>query len=121
MAHRDAQARVTGDLIARIQAQDPNAAIISAGEGNEFAFVQPMETFAPVSGLIDLDVAAGILPMNRYTYTFDGNTQQLDHMYVSLKLARMPQSEHVHFGSWVSDDDLVSDHDPSVAKINVCT
>ncbi|KAK5703855.1 hypothetical protein LTR97_002868 [Elasticomyces elasticus] len=124
VAQRNAQAQITGDFIAQILEEDSNAAIISAGDYNEFTFVQPLETFASASGLVDLDVAAGILPVERYTYTFDMNTQQLDHMYVSPKIARLlrfPQFEHVHVSSWVSADEVVSDHDPSVAKLNICT
>ncbi|KAK5704783.1 hypothetical protein LTR17_021596 [Elasticomyces elasticus] len=124
VAQRNAQAQITGDFIAQILEEDSNAAIVSAGDYNEFTFVQPLETFASASGLVDLDVAAGILPVERYTYTFDMNTQQLDHMYVSPKVARLlrfPQFEHVHVSSWVSADDVVSDHDPSVAKLNICT
>ncbi|KAK5752306.1 hypothetical protein LTS12_017607 [Elasticomyces elasticus] len=124
VAQRNAQAQITGDFIAQILEEDSNAAIVSAGDYNEFTFVQPLETFASASGLVDLDVAAGILPVERYTYTFDMNTQQLDHMYVSPKVARLlrfPQFEHVHVSSWVLADEVVSDHDPSVAKLNICT
>ncbi|KAK4948329.1 hypothetical protein LTR10_012863 [Elasticomyces elasticus] len=124
VAQRNAQAQITGDFIAQILEEDPDAAIVSAGDYNEFTFVQPLETFAYASGLVDLDVAAGILPVERYTYTFDMNTQQLDHMYVSPKVARLlrfPKFEHVHVSSWVSAEEVVSDHDPSVAKLNICT
>ncbi|KAK3659957.1 hypothetical protein LTR56_000883 [Elasticomyces elasticus] len=77
VAQRNAQAQITGDFIAQILEKDSNAAVVSAGDYNEFTFVQPLETFASASGLVDLDVAAGILPVERYTYTFDMNTQQV--------------------------------------------
>ena len=73
------------------------------------------------SGLVDMDDAARIPKVERYTYVFAQNSQQLDHMHVSRRIAsRKPQFEHVHVSSWVSYDDQVSDHDPSVAKLNLC-
>ena len=99
---------------------DPNAGIITAGDFNEFAFVEPLEVFAKTSGLVDLDVAANVPEEERYTYIYASNCQQLDHMYVSPKIARrFPRYEHVHVNTWVSYDDAVSDHDPSVARLSV--
>lgn len=118
---REAQAQATGDFIADILAEDANAAIISAGDYNEFAFVGPMETFVDVSGLEDLDVVARIPETERYTYVFGQNSQQLDHMHVSPQIARRRVGfKHVHVSSWVTYADQVSDHDPSVARLNVC-
>jgi hypothetical protein len=53
---------------------------------------------------------------------FDMNAQALDHMYVSPALARRKSTkfEHIHVNSWASYDDMVSDHDPSVALFDVC-
>lgn len=117
---RQAQAEVTADFIAQILKQDSNAAVISAGDYNEFSFVGPMETFREISGLTEMDEVAKIKETERYTYLFDMNNQQLDHMYVSRKLQKKAEFEHVHISSWVSADDVVSDHDPSVARLNVC-
>ena len=118
---REAQAQATGSFIASILAEDANAAIISAGDYNEFAFVGPMETFVHVSGLEDLDVVAEIPEVERYTYVFGQNSQQLDHMHISPRLAEGEVGfEHVHLSAWVSFDDQVSDHDPSVARLDVC-
>jgi predicted extracellular nuclease len=72
------------------------------------------------SGLLDLDVVAGIPTTERYTYVFGQNSQQLDHMYVSQQASRGARFEHIHVSSWVTYADQVSDHDPSVAKLNVC-
>lgn len=118
---REAQAQATASFIADILAEDANAAVISAGDYNEFAFVGPMETFVDVSGLEDLDEVAGIPVLERYTYVFGQNSQQLDHMHISPRLAEGDVGfEHIHVSSWVSYDDQVSDHDPSVARLDVC-
>lgn len=48
-------------------ALDEAANVIAAGDFNEFAFVQPMKTFAAISEMVDLDEAAGIPVEERYT------------------------------------------------------
>lgn len=115
------QANVTASFVADILAEDPNAAVILAGDCNEFSFAQPLKELMVESGLVDLDDAAGVAAVERYTYLFDMNAQELDHFFVSKKVAgRSPRVEHVHVNTWASAADQVSDHDPSVALINVC-
>lgn len=67
VASRQAQADVTSAFIANILAQDPSAAVIAAGDFNEFSFVQPIETFESKSGLTDLDEVVGRAVEERYT------------------------------------------------------
>lgn len=83
--------------------------------------MRPLRVFRRKSGLLDLDDVAGIPPAERYTYLYDMNSQALDHMYVSPAVAgRRPRFEHLHLNTWQSYDDQVSDHDPSVALVDVC-
>ena len=86
--NRNAQANVTGSFIAEILARDEKAAVIAAGDFNEFAFVEPLERFVDISGLRDLDELSELPAVERYTYTFGSSQQQLDHMYVSPSIAR---------------------------------
>lgn len=53
---------------------------------------------------------------------FDMNAQALDHMYVSPALAKSKTAEfeHIHVSAWAAFADVVSDHDPSVALLNLC-
>lgn len=118
---RISQANVTGSFIANILKVDRNASIITAGDFNEFAFVAPIQEFISISGLQDIDVAANVPEIERYTYLYDMNCQEIDHMFVSNKIAsKSPAVEHVHVNTWVSAIDQASDHDPTVAKLNVC-
>ncbi|KAK4185770.1 Endonuclease/exonuclease/phosphatase [Podospora australis] len=116
------QANVTASFIAQILAQDPKAAVISAGDFNEFAFVQPLTTFTSISKMKDMDEVAKIKVEERYTYAFDMNAQALDHMFVSPSLAadRKSDFEHLHVNTWSTYADMVSDHDPSVALFDLC-
>lgn len=118
---RLAQANLTANFIAEILALDKDANVITAGDFNEFAFVAPLTNFVDVSGLENLDDAAGIEELERYSYLFDMNSQELDHVYISPKIAKAnPAYEHIHVNTWVSRSDEISDHDPAVAKLNVC-
>ncbi|CAI6091916.1 unnamed protein product [Clonostachys chloroleuca] len=118
---RTLQANLTGSFIADILAIDSDARVIMAGDLNEYSVVQPVKTFTSVSSMVDLDVAAGIPVNERYTYTFGADMEELDHLFVSPAIANLhPLEEHIHVNTWVSYADQVSDHDPTVAKINVC-
>lgn len=102
-----------------ILATSPTAHVITAGDFNEFTSAAPLTAYVARSGLADLDAVAGIKPAERYTYLFDGQAQQLDHMFVSEALRKGAEYEHVHVNTWVGDAQI-SDHDPSVARLDVC-
>lgn len=108
------------NFVADILAEDKNANIVVAGDFNEFAFVEPLENFLAISNLRDMDEAANIPQLERYTYLFDMNSQELDHMYISQALKPKAQYEHVHINTWATLAEQISDHDPSVAKLNIC-
>lgn len=82
--------------------------------------MQPLKTFVAKSGLVDLDELVDMPIAERYTYLYDMNSQALDHMFVSPRLGRGALYEHLHLNTWQNYDDQVSDHDPSVARFNLC-
>ena len=81
----------------------------------------PLTTYVDISGLNDLDAVAKVKPVERYTYLFDMQAQQLDHMFVSNALKKNAKYEHIHINTWVDKAAQISDHDPSVAKLDVCS
>lgn len=80
-----------------------------------------METFAQISKLKDMDEVAKIPALERYTYLFDMNCQELDHMFVSEALTKKAEFEHVHVNTWATVAGQISDHDPSVASFDFCS
>ncbi|KAL0257509.1 hypothetical protein SLS55_008323 [Diplodia seriata] len=118
---RAAQADATAAFVASVLAVDAGAHVVVAGDFNEFAFVEPVARFVEGSGLTDADVAAGVEEAERYTYLYDGNCQQLDHVFVSGALAAKGVGyEHVHVNTWAGGEGSVSDHDPSVGRVDIC-
>lgn len=118
---RAAQADATAAFVASVLDVDPDAHVLVAGDFNEFAFVDPVQKFMDVSGLSDADVAAGVEEVERYTYLYDMNCQQLDHVFVSEALVgKGLEYEHIHVNTWADEEGMVSDHDPSVGRVDVC-
>lgn len=103
-----------------ILANDKKAKVIAAGDFNEFVAVEPLKQFMKISGMEDLDEVARVKDVERYTYLFDMQNQALDHMFVSKGAQKKAKFEHIHVNTWSTFAEQVSDHDPSVAKLNVC-
>ncbi|EAT79147.2 hypothetical protein SNOG_13263 [Parastagonospora nodorum SN15] len=114
------QSVITANFVKNILSKDKNARVITAGDFNEFTFVEPLKQYVQISGLRDADAADKIDELERYTYLFDMNAQQLDHMFVSDSVAKKIKYEHVHVNTWPEFAAQVSDHDPSVARVDVC-
>ena len=102
-------------------AKNPDANIIVGGDFNEF--LQTRSVFEPLTKyLVDIDEAAGIPDVERYSYVFDQNSQQLDHVLISPALAnKTVEFEHIHVNTWAPQfSERISDHDPSVGRIRLC-
>ncbi|KAJ7134553.1 DNase I-like protein [Mycena epipterygia] len=121
VAQRTSQVETVATFVAAILEQDANANVVVAGDCNEY--IQTRTVFASLTPLLtDIDEVADIPAVERYTYVFDNNCEQLDHMFVSPSIGgRCAEVEHIHVNNWAATiDDRVSDHDPTVAKIRVC-
>ncbi|KAH6696816.1 endonuclease/exonuclease/phosphatase family protein [Plectosphaerella plurivora] len=117
---RGQQTEAIGAFVDSLIAQDPKARIIISGDFNEFAFVQPQKTLTGKHNLTELS-ALSLPETERYAYVFDGNAQQLDHMYISPALVKpSAKIEHMRISSWLRYPDITSDHDPLVSYLNVC-
>ena len=76
--------------------KDPEANVVVAGDFNEFT--QTRSVLASITAIMsEVDELAEIPPVERYTYVFDQNTEQLDHMFVSSAIGkRKVEAEHIH-------------------------
>ncbi|KAJ7212177.1 DNase I-like protein [Mycena pura] len=113
------QVETVSAFVKSIFAIESNANVIVAGDCNEF--LQTRSVFASLTPLMtDIDEVANVPDVERYTYVFDNNCEQLDHMFLSPSITSA-QVEHIHVNNWAATlDNRVSDHDPTVAKICLC-
>jgi hypothetical protein len=117
--NRIPQAQVVNDYVDGLLTADPNAKIVVLGDLNDFVWSTPLRTLdGTLNGgarvLWELGEQFIADPAERYSYNFEGNSQELDHIYVSQgALAAMRGFDIVHVNAEFFDQN--SDHDPSVA------
>jgi hypothetical protein len=111
---------VVHDFIAQALASDGGARIVTLGDFNDFEFSAPLRTLTgeTTGAPILTDLATVLLPPEeRYSYVFEGNSQELDHILVSASLVADAQFQPVHVNSEYFDQ--VSDHDPLIASLRL--
>ena len=102
------------NFIDDVRAINPLANIIVLGDINDFEFSETVGILT--SDLFMIDLVWLQPPAERYTYVFDGNSQVLDHILVSVPLAlRGFEYDIVHINAEYRDQD--SDHDPQVVRL----
>jgi len=112
---RLAQAQAVGSFVQGLLAINPNANIVVTGDLNDFQFASSLAPLA-AAGLTNM---TNSLPENeRYTYSFGGNLQTLDHMWVSSNLLANGGALYdvVHANAEFLDQ--VSDHDPILLTLS---
>jgi predicted extracellular nuclease len=111
---------------------DPKAAVVVAGDLNDFPFPEPGEGVDPLtilkgSGSTRLTNLIARMPaQERYTFIFEGNSQVLDHLLVSETLLDAVEGIDIaafnaNYGSLYEEDVSTaassSDHNPPVVWI----
>ncbi|GAA1457554.1 endonuclease/exonuclease/phosphatase family protein [Williamsia maris] len=111
---RAAQASVENAWVRSLQAIDPRAAIVIAGDLNDYQFSPAVRTLTGSgSGLTDL---IATLPRGQqYTYVYSGVSQVLDHILVSRSLRTGARYEVIHLNAEFAGQ--TSDHDPQVVRV----
>jgi hypothetical protein len=98
-------------------AADPDARVVVMGDFNAFQFEPSVTQLESGGALTNL---TNLLPASeRYSYNFDGNNQQIDHMLASPELYVGAQFDIVHINSNQAAANQTSDHDGSVARFFV--
>ncbi|KAJ7069845.1 DNase I-like protein [Mycena amicta] len=119
VVQRTAQVDAVATFVQSILDVDPSANVIVAGDCNEY--LQTRSVFGSLTSLMtDIDEIASVPDVERYTYVFANNCEQLDHIFLSPAIT-CAEVEHIHVNNWAPTVDArVSDHDPTVAKISLC-
>jgi predicted extracellular nuclease len=112
---RLAQAQVLAGFVRQLLSADADARVIALGDLNDFEF-SPVVAALEAAGLTTL--IKTLPPRERYTYLFEGNSQALDHVLVSPRLAaRVAGFDVVHVNAEFAIQ--ASDHDPSVVSLTI--
>ncbi len=120
---RRAQTLLLRRFADQILAQAPLSNIVILGDMNEHEFRSPMKmltdnqiTPLPLSNLMEWIPAE-----ERYTFNYLGNSQVLDHVFVSPNLVvnGAPQIDIVHVNADFAAADAASDHDPVVVRLRI--
>ncbi len=112
------QANALNAFVDEMLAVDPNANIVVGGDLNDFAFSAPVRA---LQGDALRNLVEELLPLSeRYTYVYDGNSQQLDHLIVSPALfGANPLVDVVHRNAEYCDAERHTDHDPVLASFGI--
>ncbi|WP_249292076.1 endonuclease/exonuclease/phosphatase family protein [Metabacillus flavus] len=109
-------AGIVNSFVKDIKNKDPQASIIALGDFNDFEFSKTFEILkgSELSNMVDK-----IKPEERYSYTYQGNSQVLDHILVSKHLAQTTKADIVHINSsFMEQQGRASDHDPLMIQVD---
>ncbi|MEM7445414.1 MAG: endonuclease/exonuclease/phosphatase family protein, partial [Pseudomonadota bacterium] len=111
---RQAQAEAVNEFVEGLLANDPFANVVVTGDLNEFEFISPVQALGgSLTNLVETQITAD----ERYSFIFQGNSQQLDHLLISDALQFHAAFDIAHVNTEFSD--APSDHDPLVASLFV--
>jgi endonuclease/exonuclease/phosphatase family metal-dependent hydrolase len=115
-AQRVLEARDVAAFVQSLQAADPKALVVVAGDLNAPEWSPSVKALTGPTGLIDLPARVPVA--DRYTAIQDGNSEVLDHILLSPALAALPYDyQIVHVNAEYADQ--VSSHDPSVVRLTL--
>ena len=129
-AQRNAIGEDIFNLANYIQTNAPNAGFVAGGDFNDFQFTRALEA---ATGYVRADGTARndgarltnmtltLAEAERYTYTFDGRSQAIDHILVNALLAQGASYDIVHLntGYGAGSSIPLSDHDPAVVRLDM--
>lgn len=96
-------------------AADPQARVAVLGDLNEFEFVSPVRD---ILGVRLHNLTFSLPDTERYSFIFQGNSQQLDHILLSEALNREAEFDILHVNSEFAEmPERASDHDPLLAGL----
>jgi hypothetical protein len=112
---RLAQAEAIAGFVRALTRADPLAGIAVLGDFNDHGGSPTLARLA-AAGLADL--VATLPPEERYSYIFEGMSQDLDHIMVGPALLPFARFDIVHINAEFPGEERASDHDPLLLRLD---
>ncbi len=117
---REAQSRAVHDYVEHLLAEDAGEGVVVLGDLNTFEHTDDLTRLLTGSGEGILENLVCEVPRSeRYSYNFEGNSQTLDHVFVTEGLRAGAGADLVHLNADVPAAAAASDHDPMVVRLAV--
>lgn len=119
---RRSQVQVLNKVVRNIMDEFDRARVIVLGDLNTFEFTHELTDLLPGVRDGERPILTNLIQRvddnNVYTYVFEGNSQVLDHMFVTPELLKHAEFDivHVNVDFPAVDDRMGSDHDPIIAR-----
>jgi predicted extracellular nuclease len=114
---REAQTRALSSYVAHMVGADDGARVVVLGDLNTFEFTNDLTGILPGPGRLLSNVLVKAVD-DRYSYNFQGNSQLIDHVFVTANLLKTAELDLVHINVDFPTLGTVeaSDHDPVIAR-----
>lgn len=110
-------ASIVNGFVKDVKKEDPNAKVVLLGDFNDFEFTPTLQT---VKGNEMTSMIEEVPFKERYTYSYQGNAQVLDHILVSNNMAKKTKVDIVHINSqFMEEHGRASDHDPVMIQVKL--
>ncbi|MBT2687442.1 chitobiase/beta-hexosaminidase C-terminal domain-containing protein [Bacillus sp. ISL-47] len=110
-------ANVISGFVKDVKEKDPNANIVLLGDFNDFEFSNPLQA---LKGQELTNMIEKVPAEERYSYSYQGNAQVLDHILVSNNLADRTKVDILHINSgFMEEHGRASDHDPVMIQTSL--
>lgn len=106
---RKRQAQAVRAFVDEARAVNDEAAVVVLGDLNDYGFSPALAPLTTGGALVPL--AGSVPPAERYSYVYEGNSQQLDHILATPSITA--EYDVVHINAEFADQ--ASDHDPQIA------
>lgn len=110
-------AQIVHDFVANVKTDNPDANVVALGDFNDFEFSDALQIF---KGDLLTNMVEKVPVADRYSYVYQGNSQVLDHILVSNRLAASTEIDMIHVNADFTEmSGRASDHDPVLVQIDL--
>ncbi|NEO77733.1 endonuclease/exonuclease/phosphatase family protein [Moorena sp. SIO4G3] len=116
------QAQANNDFVDSILAENPSANVVVLGDLNGFQFedYQTVNLAGGPDNPVLTNLTDTLDPLDAYSFIFNGNSQALDHAFVSDSLVNVADYDIVHANVDFADTpERASDHDPVIVGLTL--